>query len=294
VAANLFNRVLTFAYGNFDQKVPPLTDSKLQNDDRKILDAIQKTLKEAKELYSAYRVRDVSRVILELARQGNQYFQEHEPWKLIKEDREKVGNIIHICIRLIEAVSILYYPIIPESASLMFEALDKKRKIQEIDLSALSDIADASDRPIEKPAPLFKKVEDKEIEARIKSLEERMKSVSEAEMPKTEDSLIDIADFKKCVLKVGKVLEAEKVPKSTKLIKMKVKIGAEIRQIVGGLAPSYTPETLLGKKVAVVSNLKPAVLMGLKSEGMLLAAKMGDKLELLTINGDIEDGATIS
>lgn len=292
VVANLFNRVLTFAYTHFDQKIPPYYPDLAEEKDKIIEKAIQETFQKTKQAYSSFQVREATRIIIELARLGNQYFQENEPWKLIKTQPQKTANIIHNCIRLIEALALLYYPIIPKSAEKMFQALSPDKKLSEMDFNNFRNTC-LENRKIPKPKPLFKKVEDKEIEKALSLMKARMEKLNKQE--KSEGiAIITLEDFKKVELRIGKVMEASRVPKSDKLIVMRVKIGEEVRQIVGGLYPFYEPEQLIGKKVVVVANLKPAKLMGLDSYGMLLAAKKENKLELLTINGEIEDGAVIS
>lgn len=304
VVANLFNRVLTFNFSNFDEKVPAYNLKKSNGSDQKMLDSIKTAIKKAKELYAGFQVREVSKLIADLAREGNTYFQSNEPWQMIKSDKERVATVINVCLRLIEALTILYYPIIPSSSKKMWEALNIQGKLEDVNLKELENIADPAGRTILKPSPLFKKIEEEEIKECLEVLASRMK-ISEEKEQKTEkgkkkdhDSniieIIGIDDFKKVDLRTGKILSAEKIEKSDKLLKMKVKVGDKERQIIGGIALYYKPEELIGKTVVVVSNLKPAKLMGLDSEGMLLAAKEGGKLRLLTTDGEMNDGLKIS
>jgi methionyl-tRNA synthetase len=296
VVANLFNRVLTFTYSKFDKKVPEFKPKKSTGYDQEILDLIRTTIRKTKGLYENFKVRDLTRQILQLARQGNLYFQENEPWKMIKSDPERVQTILNVCIRLIEALSILYYPVIPDSSLKMWEALNLPYPLTDLELKSLEDIGDPAGRELKKPAPLFKKIEDEQIQKHLKALEERLAPSLNSEVNKEteEENLITFHDFQKLDLRTGTVTSAEKVKKSNKLIRMKVKVGNQEKQIIGGLAPHYSPENLIGKTVVVVNNLKPATLMGELSEGMLLAAKENDKLKLLTIEGEITDGAKIS
>jgi methionine--tRNA ligase beta chain len=178
----------------------------------------------------------------------------------------------------------------------MWEALNEPMPLEKINLAAMKTIADLGGREILNPSIFFTKIEDKTIEIRLKSLQDKMHLTT----PATKDTqvldnlVITIDDFKKVDLRVGKIIEAKKVEKSDKLIQMQVQVGSELRQIVGGLALFYKPEELLNKKVVVVYNLKPSKLMGLNSQGMLLAAKINNSLVLLTVEKDIDDGAKIS
>ncbi len=295
VVANLFNRVLTFSYSKFDKKIPAFISKKCNGGDQEILDEIKTAIRKAKTLYANFKIRDLTKTIIDLGRAGNQYFQDNEPWKMIKSDEERVSTVLNVCIRLIEALALLLYPVIPESSQKMWDALNQPDDLSNLNLNEIETIEDVGGREINKPQPLFMKVEDKEIEKHLQILKDRIDSFTDESLATdNEDNLIDISDFKKTSLKTGEIVEAHKVKKSKKLIQMQVKVGNEVRQIIGGLMPHYEPEDLIGKKVVVVANLKPAKLMGLKSEGMLLAAKKGDQLKLLTVDGEMDHGVEIS
>jgi len=303
VIANLFNRVLTFTYSNFEATVPPYLAKKSNGNDQRILDLIKTTLKKAKELYTTFQVREVTKLIADLGREGNLYFQSNEPWQMIKSDKERAGSVINICLRLIEALTILYYPIIPESSKKMWSALNNQEPLAQINLKILENITDPAGRAILKPSPLFRKIEDSEIEKYLSILNQRVAAAQNQQKTPVKTAshhheniveLISIDDFKKVELKTGKILTALKVEKSDKLLKTKVKIGSEERQIVAGIAQFHSPEEIIGKTVVVVTNLKPAKLMGLESQGMLLAAKNEKTLKLLILDEGLEDGLKIS
>lgn len=294
VVANLFNRVLTFSYSKFDKKVPNYDESIADDTDKNLLKLMDDTFEKAKKLYSQFKVRELCKEVIALGRAGNQYFQDREPWKLIKEDKPKAALTLNVCVRLIEALAVLYYPIIPQSSLKMWEALNLSQDILDIDINSFT-IENPQGREILKPSPLFKKVEDKEVEKHLEILKKRIANQNTSKKEtEAQENLITIDDFKKVSLKVGTVLKAEKVKKSKKLFKMKVSLGSEVRQIIGGLAEHYEAEQLIGKKVIVVANLKPAKLMGLESNGMILAAKDNETLTLLTVSDEVSDGSKIS
>ncbi|PKL12714.1 MAG: methionine--tRNA ligase, partial [Spirochaetae bacterium HGW-Spirochaetae-6] len=160
IVANLFNRVLSFTFSRYAEQVPQFKETKANGYDEQILDQIKSTIRKAKKLYGEFRVRDVTREILDLARAGNQYFQDNEPWKMVKTDEERVAVVLNVCIRLIEALAILYYPIIPKSSQAMWEALNMPFPLENSRLEMIEDMSDPGGRPIRQPMPLFAKVED--------------------------------------------------------------------------------------------------------------------------------------
>ena len=200
-----------------------------------------------------------------MAKKGNKYFNDQEPWKAVKEDMPKAANCLYLSNQLAKTLAYTLKPYIPTKA-------DEIAKIMNLD--DLNEWKDASvflpsGHEINKAKPLFKKIEDEVIDAEKAKLQENLNENSEDE--KMSD-LISIDDFDEVVIKIGQVLEAEKIEKSDKLLKLKVDIGEENpRQIVAGLAKFYDPEELIDRKVCVVANLQPAKLFGTLSEGMILA-----------------------
>ncbi len=298
VVANLANRALTFIYNQFDKTIPAYNPEKSTPQEKALFQKIEDTLKKAKTLYEQFKVREACREILDLAREGNQFFQEKEPWKLIKTHPEETGNILNLCVQVVEVLALLYYPIIPESSLKLWQATANPEDLTKINLALFTKSNNPAKRVLEKPSPLFQKVEDKTIQLCLDLLQNKIKKCQEKTKPKqNQDNLlpIELADFKKIELKTGLVIEAQKVEKSDKLLKMKVAIGNEERQIVGGLALHYTPQEIIGKTVVVVTNLKPAKLMGIESQGMLLATKtQKNQLKLLTVDGEVSHGLPIS
>jgi len=298
VFGNLVNRVINFIYTRFDKKVPQVYDKKITGYDEDMLDLIKTTIKKAKTYYSEFKVREVTRVLFNLAKSCNQYFQDNEPWKMIKVDRERVSTVLNICFRVLKTLVLLYYPIMPNASKNIWKLFGGDN-IEEINLRTIEDIDDPVDMNVRKPELPFKKVEDEKINQLLDILKKRIdktnidNTAKDKNNSQEKDIEIDIEDFAKLDIRVGTVIEAKEIKNSNKLLEMKIDIGSEIRTIIGGIKEYYKPSDLINKKVIVLANLKPRKLMGKISEGMVLAAKDGSSLRLLSVDG-VKNGAKIS
>ena len=290
VLGNLANRVYAFTKKNFNSKlelVNPLSEKH-----QEFLENINNTCREIHQAYTEFKIRKVVKNIIDLAREGNRFFDEAKPWQLIKEDKQASEEILFVCAELLRKISICFYPIIPES-------MIKLRKMSNLDLNlSWEDIyTNSKSFEIGDIEPLFKKIEDKEVQEQIDIL------YSKAKHNKETDKVLDIPakdpiefeDFCKIDLRVVKILKAEKIKKSKKLLKLQIKCGSETRQVLAGIAESWQAEDLIGKSVVMLFNLKPRQMMGELSEGMILAAEDSDgKSVPLTTLTQVNDGAVIS
>jgi len=224
---------------------------------------------------------------MNLARAANKYFNDTEPWKTIKSDKERCATSLNICLQTIFTLAELVEPILPFTSQKIFTMLNARP----VSWDDCGKQHLAAGHLLNEAEILFKKIEDEELSPFLKHLEEAPPEAGdEQKKSKGEDELIALEDFQKVHLKVAEIVEAEKVVKSEKLLKLKVKIGSEERQILAGIAKHYSPEELMGKKVVVVANLKPAKLMGLESQGMVLAVEGNGKLHLLNVDQSIPGG----
>lgn len=280
IFGNLINRTFTFVHKHFDGKVPART--KVEKIDEEIIELALSYPKKIADLFENYKVKDGVLEIMNLARAGNKYFNDSEPWKTIKSDKEKCGTTINICLNIIYTLAELFYPVLPFSSEKLFKMLNAK-------IVNWKNCGNENLLPGHKLNPseiLFPKIEDEVIEKQITKLQE-----SSTNNNISSDELISIDDFKKVQLKVAEIISAEKVEKSDRLLKLQVRLENEERQIIAGIAKSYLPEDLLGKKVLIVANLKPAKLMGLESKGMVLALEIEPgKHEVININSNVEAG----
>ncbi|MGI9176027.1 MAG: methionine--tRNA ligase, partial [Rhodothermales bacterium] len=291
VLGNFVNRAMTFAVRYFDGQVPPLENPSAA--DQEALSTLAAFPEKIGEAYDAFRNREAVFETIGLARFGNKYFNDAEPWRTRKSDPQACANTIHISLQLCAALSILIEPVLPTSAA----TLRRMLRLPDVRPSTPSEEAgtglgwdDAARSLLEaghtlgEAEILFEKIEDADVEAQLAKLEAsaRARTLAEEEALSPADNALPYAppkgeiaydDFAKLDLRLGVVKVAEKVPKADKLLRLEVDLGYEERQILAGVAEQMTPEDLVGRKVVVVANLKPRKLRGLESQGMVLMAE---------------------
>jgi methionyl-tRNA synthetase len=303
ILGNFVNRTLAFAERTFDGVVS--RRGELSDHDRLVLDILKNTPDRAGEYYEHYRFRDGLLEVMNLARAANKYFNDSEPWKTAKSDRDRCGTTINISIQLARALAILMEPVIPFSSEKIWKMLNLDGDVHKQLWDGASDLLVPDGHRLGKTEILFTKIEDTVIAEELKSTPQVGQTFpsdhqsGQVGMPVPPVQLeakptITIDDFKKVDLRVAKVVQCENVPKSEKLLKLQVEVGTEKRQIVAGIAQHYTPENLIGKSIVVVFNLQPAKLMGQESQGMLLAASDANgRLVFIAPSGEIESGSTV-
>ena len=278
VIGNFLHRTFVFTKKQFDSKIPEYTNPTDEDEEFRL--AIEELPDKAGEYIANYEFREALLEIFKVAKKGNKYFNDAEPWKAIKEDKIKAANCLHLSNQLAKTLAYTLKPFLPTKA-------DKIADIMNID--SLDNWEDAKmplpvGHKINKAKPLFKKIEDKEIEAQKAKLKENLNENEDENMT----DLVTIDQFDEFVIKIGEVKEAEKIEKSDKLLKLQVDIGEEKpRQIVAGLAKFYSPEELIGTKVCIIANLQPAKLFGTLSEGMILATGASGALLSPDENGTV-------
>ena len=267
ILGNFVNRTVHFAGKHFDGRVPEAVN--LDAEDEAFLAQFSAIAAQIGDLYERYRFRDGVTATMNLARAANKYFNDREPWKTIKTDSQTCANTVNCSLQAVYALSVLIEPVLPFTA-------EKLRGMLGItDAAAIAWDAVASwrlpaEHPIGERSILFEKIDDETIERETAKLG-GLTQETEAVYPELKEQ-ITIDDFMKVDLRVATVLTAERVPKSKKLLKLTVDIGSETRQLVAGIAARYAPEDMVGKRIVVVANLKPATLFGIESQGMILAA----------------------
>lgn len=288
---NFVNRVLVFAKNNCSGVAPSLDN--LQAIDGEFLDKIRKLSEEAKQAYASFKLRRAAQLLMELAQAGNVYFDAKKPWSDAKdlERRTFMETTIACCLECLKAIAVVSSPLIPETAKKIWSLLGFSQPIENYGYDQVLIMSIPLRQKLGEPLILFKRIEDEEIAAQEQSLKERLKK----NMNEPIESLkpeISYEDFQKVDLRAAKIIQAERVPKSKKLLRLEVAIAEEKRQIIAGIGESYTPEELIGKTVVVVANLKSAKLMGLESQGMVLAVKGDSRLTLLDLD-QIESGTVV-
>jgi len=284
ILGNYINRVFVLCDKFFDKKVPKLSDNNVDNEIFSELD----DLKEKVELsIQNFKFREAMSYVIDVARLGNKYLTDTEPWKIFKENPKRVKDILHNSVQIVANISILCEPFIPFTSKKIKELLN----ISDINWSNVSSSIVNAGHEISGKAHIFSKIEDQAIEDQIKKL--KLNDENDKIMP--QKNIIEFDDFTKVDLRVGTVIEAENIPKSDKLLKLKVDTGLDQRTILSGISKYYSPNDILNKKVMVLINLKPRKMMGYESEGMLLLADDGDgNLSLMQPDSDISDGAVVA
>jgi methionyl-tRNA synthetase len=289
ILGNFVNRTATFAHRVFAGKVP--APGELNKLDRELVSLIPETASKAGAHIESYKFRDALLEIMNLARFANKYFNDNEPWKTSTENPVRCATTIHLALHAVRALAILSEPFIPFASEEMWKLLNLAGKPSGAGWLEAGTLALKTGTPIAKPAILFSKIEDGVIERHLKSLPSATAAGGGAAQLKP---VITIDAFRGVDLRVARILSAERVPKSEKLIKLQVSLGNEQRQILAGIAQHYEPAALIGKKIVVVANLAPAKLMGQESQGMLLAASdEHGNLTIVTPSSDIAEGSIV-
>ena len=260
---------IAFTEKNFESKVPH--SGTLSSLDTEMILKIKDTPGIVGQFYEQYRFRDGLMETMNFARSANKYFNDSEPWKTKKSNSDQCAATLYVSLQVVRTLAILLAPVIPSTAERIWKLLKTDSALYQDGWDSAAYILLEPGRILGKPEILIQKIEDIRIEEIGKFLEG-----DNAENPKPDIApikpSITIDDFAKIDLRIAKVLKAERVPKSEKLLKLQVELGSEQRQILAGIAKKYVPEELIGKLVVIVANLQPAQLMGQESQGMILAA----------------------
>ena len=289
VYGNFVNRAMVLTNKYFDGKVPACGE--LNDYDRDTLKEFADVKAEVEKLLNVFKFRDAQKEAMNLARIGNKYLADTEPWKLAKTDMNRVATILNISLQLVANLAIAFEPFLPFSSEKLRHMLNMESF--EWEQLGRTDLL-SEGHQLNKPELLFEKIEDETIQAQVDKLLATKKANEEANYKANPiKPTIAFEEFEKLDIRVGKVLECEKVPKSSKLLRFTLQVGSETRQILSGIAKFHKPEELIGKNVLFVANLKPRKMMGLESCGMILSAEFEDKLTVLTTLNDIQSGAEI-
>lgn len=290
---NFLYRALLFAYRNYDGT--PQVD---------ISDTVRARIEEANTAFqdavNEYDVRAIGQTAIELAQFGNEYIQRNEPWNLVEDDPDQAATVIRDTVQLAKAIAVLAAPTLPGKAQAIWEQLGEPGTVHDAALSAT--LEDPSST-FEEPTALFDKIEDEQVEQLNAELEARVEAATDndetpndettdmADIEPLSEERISIQEFGELDLRVGHIEVAEPVEGSDELVRLKVNLGVETRQIVAGLKQLHDVEELPGTKIIVVANLEKAEIFGVESNGMLLAA--GEQADLLTTHGDAAPGTQI-
>lgn len=280
ILGNFINRTFIFAAKHFDSTVPERKElSKL---DTEMLSLLESYPKKISDLLEKYKVKDSVLEMMNLARNANKYFNDSEPWKKVKTNKDECGTTINICLQAIYTLAEIFSPVIPFSSEKIFKMLNADST--DWMNSGKSNLT--SGHKLNTSEILFTKIEDEEIQKEIDKLPKNIEVKKDLE--------ITYDEFIKTKLKVAKIVHAENVNKSNKLLKLQVEIGDVKKQIIAGIAQSYSPNDLINKKVVIVNNLKPTKLFGEVSEGMILAVEDNEgKLNVIEVSDNVKSGSEV-
>jgi methionyl-tRNA synthetase len=315
IFGNFVNRTFVLMHKLCGGKVPKLHEDILDNTDKVLIEEIKNAKVKIENAIEQFHFRDALFEVIDLARKGNKYLQEKEPWKKISSsqlqvtgnqqpktgNQKDIDNCLHLSLQLTANLAILINPFLPNTAKKMLHMMKVVDKMLDWENAGKLKLLSVgySLRP---PELLFRKIEDEEIKAQVEKL--RANSQIQKSKVKMEETKLDTGnrkpeiqydDFAKLDLKAGTIITCEKVEKADKLLKLEVDLGSEKRTIVSGIAQHYKPEEMVGKQVIVVANLAPRKMRGIESQGMILTAEdKNGKLYLLKPENNVEPGSSVS
>ncbi len=296
VFGNFINRVVVLTHKYYDGIVP--TPSNFSEIDKEVLTQLQNYPKVIADSIERYRFREAQTQMMNVARLGNKYLADEEPWKTIKTDEQRTKTVMYVALQIASALSVLSEPFLPFTSEKLKNILRLKNSFVWKAISEKEVLVPAG-HAIGKAELLFSKIEDEQVQQQLDKLEATKKqNLMEKTHPQItpQKDTVQFDDFTKLDMRVGTIIEAEKMPKTKKLLVLKVDTGIDVRTIVSGIAESFSPEEIVGKKVTVLVNLAPRKLRGVESQGMILMTETPDG-SLVFINPDkdcISNGLTIS
>ena len=290
ILGNFVNRVVVLTHKYFEGKVPQAGE--LQDIDNEAIAAFRAERTEVENLLDNFRFRDAQKEAMNMARIGNKYLADTEPWKLAKTDMGRVATILNIGLQIVANLATVMEPFLPFSSEKILKQLNMEKQAWDTigDMTLLK-----AGHEIGQPVLLFEKVEDSVVEAQLEKLAKTKEANQQAQWkPQPIGETIDFSVFEKLDIRVGLVTECTKMPKADKLLQFKIDDGLGGRTIVSGIAKYYKPEELVGKRVLFVANLAPRKLKGIESQGMILSAEDADgNLSVVTTSADVHPGCQV-
>ena len=292
IFGNFINRVVVLTNKYYDGDVP--NKNKLLDVDTEVLNSIYESISKIEKSISKFRFREACNELINIARSGNKYLADQEPWKTIKVDENRVETVMYVSLQISAILSVISEPFLPKTSAKLQAILNSKAHSLHWTWGNLTEknlIVNTGVR-INKAELLFSKIEDREIDFQIEKLNHSKKSKA---IPNKKTEINEL-DFSKLNFRIGNILEATKIEKSKKLLLLKINIGNETRSIVSGIAKSYDPTKIIGTKVVVLTNLEPKIIAGVISQGMVLLTKDENNAEVFVspVNINVESGLNIS
>jgi methionyl-tRNA synthetase len=276
IFGNFINRVVVLTNKYYDGVVPE--PSQLTDIDNKTLSEVKAFPNTIGNSIERYRFREALGELMNLARLGNKYLADEEPWKTIKVDEDRTKTIMYVALQVARALAVLAEPFLPFTTKKLLSILNSQDTLTWNDIST-TEILIKPNHKIGKAELLFAKIDDAEIQKQLDKLEAtKIANEQDNKTIEPQKETIDFEDFTKLDLRIGTVLEAEKIPKTKKLLKLKVDVGIDVRTIVSGIAESFNIEEVVGQRVTVLTNLAPRTIRGVESQGMILMTETPEGL----------------
>lgn len=293
IFGNFINRVVVLTNKYYNGVVP--TAGNLSEVDKDTLEQLKEFPNIIAKSIERYRFREASQELMNLARLGNKYLADEEPWKVIKVDEERTKTIMNVALQIAAGLAVLSEPFLPFTSGKLKSILNVDNNLSWNDV-AEKDILLAEDHQINKAELLFSKIEDATIQTQLDKLEATKKANEAAnKVVEPQKDTIEFDDFTKMDIRVGTIVAAEKVAKTKKLLKLTVDVGIDTRTIVSGIAESFRPEDIVGQQVSVLCNLAPRKLRGVESQGMILMTDTPDgKLAFVQPSEKVNNGEFIA
>ena len=290
ILGNFVNRATVLVHKYYGGMIPAAGD--FSDADKAMMEEVRESIKSLADNLDNFKFREGLKDAMNVARIGNKYLADNEPWKLIKTDPVRTATILNLAVQLCANLAVIFEPFTPFMAAKLAEQL--KLKELKWDMTGRFDLV-PDGLEIGKPELLFEKIEDNVVEFQINKLEEaKKKNILDNWSPASIKDTVEFPAFEKMDIRVGKVLECEKVPKADKLLKFKIDDGMGGRTIVSGIAKYYNPEDLVGKEVCFIANFAPRKLKGVESQGMILSAEDADgRLVVIGPTGEVRPGACV-
>jgi len=294
ILGNFINRTLVLTHKYYAGKVPAANE--LEDIDTHCLNEMIEAPKRISDSIEKFRFREALAEFMNLARTGNKYLADTEPWKLYGKDNDRVATIMHVSLQLTACLAVLSEPFLPFSSTKIYNMLQLEKR----NWTTLNNHLLAVNHTIGEASLLYSKIEDAIIEQQIEKLN-NSKQLNKAEETAQETIVVppqkvetSFDDFVKMDIRTGTIIEAERVPKTDKLLKLKINTGIDERTIVSGIAQYYAPENIIGQKICMLVNLAPRKIKGIESQGMILMAENSKgELSFMVPTKDFNDGSVV-
>jgi methionyl-tRNA synthetase len=297
---NLLSRVVKMTLRHSDGAIP--APGAFTEEEAELMQAVDAAVDGMEKALTGMRMEQGLEAIMNAVRAGNRYMERTAPWTLAKKgETERLNTVLYCVAEALRKVSVLLHPVMPGKMADLRNALGLPEEV--LNECRIADLKKSdnvlSGLVMNDIDALFLRIkleeleQEKPVKEQKKQKKQEKKNAPEKAAPESGEGVITIDEFFRTELKTAKVLEAEKVEGADKLLKLQIELGGEKRQLVAGVAEFYSPEEMIGRTIVVVANLKPAKIRGIESQGMLLAAKKGKKLKLVTVDGEIDSGASV-